>query len=564
MTTTPPRATWREWLGLAVLTLPLLMTATDVSVLFLALPSMAADLAPGSTQLLWILHAGEFLAAGVVLTMGRLGDRIGRRRLLVTGSAVYGLASLTAAYSTSPEMLLIARTVLGLAAATLGPTIMGLLRTMFRDPKEFSVAIAVTMSAFSAGMALGPPLGGVLLEYFWWGSVFLMNIPAAVLLLLTAPLLPRGENEGVGRVDLVSVLLSMAGILAVVFGLQEIADKAGSSDASLWPYAGSVLAGLVLVVVFVRRQSRIAEPLVDLRLFAVPAFTFSLLTVMLMMLVLSGADMLFAQYLQAVLGLSPWHAGLLLIAPAAASVVGGMLPPVLDRWMRPSYAMAGGLFVAAAGAVAMALLVGHAGPYVLIAAATVVALGMGPLFTLSANLMFGAVPERQAGSAAAVNDVGGGLGSALSLAFLGSLSTVVYRMGLDRDAPDEAPEQAVAAAGESIGGATAVAEGLPDAVGRGLLEAAQSAFASGVQIGYAFGGGALVLVAALVLWGLHDARTDTMHTGDDLADPAGPADSADPAGPEDPEGSSDPKDLEGQTDPAGPSDTPEEMVPAER
>lgn len=516
-TDTARRATWRAWLGLAVLTLPVLMTATDMTVLFLALPSIAADLEPGSTQMLWILHADAFLAVGFALTMGRLSERVGARRLLLVGVAVYGVASLAAAFSPTPEALIALRALLGIAAATLMPSIMVLLRLMFPNPRQFSVAVAVTMSAFAAGMAVGPPLGGALLELFWWGAAFLANVPVAVVVLLALPLLPAHRGEESGHVDMVSVVLSLAAIIAVVFGLQEIADTYAGGSAPVWPYVVTVVVGLLLAALFVRRQLRLADPLLDLRLFATPAFTVSLLVLLLMLLALGGTDMLFAQFLQTARGLSPGHAGLLLIGPAVASIVGTALAPVLTRWMRPAYAMAGGLLAAAVGAAAMALLAGSAGLVVLVALVTVIQVALGPLFPLSTNLIVGSAPVERSGSAAAMADVGGGLGNALSLAFMGSLAAVVYRAALRGAAPEDLPDGAVSAAGESVGGATAVADGLSGAAGQELLEAAGAAFTLGVRSAYGVGAVLLVLVAVLALWRLRHARLDD----GDTTEPAG-------------------------------------------
>jgi MFS transporter, DHA2 family, multidrug resistance protein len=512
----PPRATWREWLALALLILPVIMTATDMTVLFLALPSISADLAPGSTQMLWILHIDGFLGVGLALTMGRLAQRFGARRLLLTAVTVYGLASLAAALSVAPEMLIGMRAVMGMAAAALMPSIMVLLRHMFAQPRQFSMAVAVTMTSFSAGMAVGPPLGGVLLEFFWWGAVFLVNVPVAAVVLLATPLLPVVSGEEAGRVDMVSVALSLAAIVAVVFGLQEIADaQASGSGAATWPYLLAIIAGLVLGALFVRRQLRLRDPLLDLRIFATRAFTVSVLAFLLMLLAYGGTDMLLAQYLQTVVGLSPGHAGLLLIAPAVASIITGMLAPAMTRLVRPAFVMAIGLALSAASGGAIALLAGHAGPVTLVALHAVIALALGPMFALLPGLIVGTAPVRHAGPAAAVSDVGGGLGNSLSLAFHGTLVAVVYRLWLDRTAPQDTPEQATRAAGESIGGAEAVAEGLEGAAGRGLLDAAHTSYTLGVQIGYAAGAGLLVVVAVLVAVLLRHASLDTTSSDDE-------------------------------------------------
>ncbi|GAA1459896.1 MFS transporter [Nocardiopsis exhalans] len=511
----PQRATWRAWLALAVMTLPLVMAATDMTVLFMALPAIAADLAPGSTQMLWILHVGEFLAVSLVLTMGWLGSKIGRRRLLMSGVAVYGTASLVAAFAPTPEVLIAMRALMGMAAATMTPSILGMLRVVFTDARQFSVAVAVVMSSFSAGMALGPPLGGVVLEHFSWGAVFLINVPVAVLLLVSAPLLPGHRERVEGSVDLLSVLLSMGAIISVIFGLQEIADRGASgAEGPVWPYLIPVAVGLVLGTLFVRRQLRLPEPLMDMRLFAVPAFAVSLGAMLLMLLAYGGADMLLVQYFQSTLGLSPAETGLLMVVPALASIVGGMASPLLIRWMRPSAAMGGGLLVASAAGGAFALLAGQVGALVLIALATVMATALGPLFTLAINLIVVSAPVRKAGSAAAMGDVAGGFGAALSMAFLGSMAAVVYRRGLGGAGLDDLPEPLREEAGESVGGAMGVAEQLPAEEAGQLLDAAFGAFTTAVQFGYGFGALLLAPVGVAVLWLLRHTRLDsTEETG---------------------------------------------------
>ncbi|MFV2195162.1 MFS transporter [Nocardiopsis sp. LOL_012] len=514
VTEIPRTTTWRAWLGLAVLTLPLLMSATDMTVLFLAQPSIAADLAPSSTQLLWILHVASFLQVGTVLTMGWLGSRIGYRRLLVIGVSVYGTASLVAALAWDPVMLIATRALMGVAAASLLPSATSLLRVMFPDPRRFSVAIAVIMSSFSAGMALGPPLGGVLLEYFWWGAVFLINVPFAVVLLLGLPLLPRvgGDTTGaVGRPDLFGALLSVAAVVTVIFGFQEIADhRASASEAPLWPYALSIAVGVALGTAFVRRQLRVPEPLLDLRLFAAPAFTVSLAAMLLMLIGAGGVEMLLSQYLQSVQGLSPGQAGLLLIAPALGSIIGGMLPTLLNRWMRPGSVMGCALLSAGAGAAAMVLALRGGDTVHVIVCAVVVALALGPMFTLGYNLVIASAPVRGTGSAAAMGDVAGGLGTALGLALLGSLAAVVYRQRLADGASADVPPEALGRAGESIGGATAVADSLTGTAAAELLEAARSAFSAAVQAGYGVTALILLPLGVVVLWTLRHVRLDEL------------------------------------------------------
>ncbi|HZA25693.1 MAG TPA: MFS transporter, partial [Dehalococcoidia bacterium] len=195
-----PRATRREWIGLGVLAIACVLYAMDLTVLHLAVPSLSADLQPSSVQLLWIIDVYGFLVGGSLITMGTLGDRIGRRKLLLIGAAAFGVASVMAAFSTSAEMLIAARALMGVAGATLAPSTLSLIFSMFRDPRQRSVAIGVWISGFSAGAAIGPVVGGVLLEFFWWGSVFLLALPVMALLLALGPrVLPEFRDPQAGR-----------------------------------------------------------------------------------------------------------------------------------------------------------------------------------------------------------------------------------------------------------------------------------------------------------------------------------------------------------------------------
>src|SRR5262245_38932454 len=220
-----PRATRREWVGLAVLALPCLLYSMDLTVLNLAVPHLSADLEPSGAQLLWIVDIYGFLVAGSLMTMGTLGDRIGRRRLLLTGAAAFGAASVLAAFSFTAAMLIAARAILGVASATLAPSTLSLIRNMFLDPRERTVAMGVWIASFSAGGALGPLLGGFLLEHFWWGSVFLVNVPVMLLLLALGPwLLPEYRDPHPGRLDAFSAVLSLVAVLAVIYGIKRIAE----------------------------------------------------------------------------------------------------------------------------------------------------------------------------------------------------------------------------------------------------------------------------------------------------------------------------------------------------
>src|SRR5262245_9572207 len=339
------RATRREWVGLAVLALPCALYAMDLTVLHLAVPQLSKELAPSATELLWIVDVYGFLVAGSLITMGTLGDRVGRRRMLLFGAAAFAAASVLAAFSTSAGMLIATRALLGIAGATVAPSTMSLIRNMFRDPKEFTTAVGIWISSYSAGAAVGPLLGGVLLEYFWWGSVFLLAVPVMGLVLLLGPLLlPEYRDAAAGRPDPPSTVLAVGAVLTPVYGLKQAAVE------GLGPLAAaSVVAGLVLAALFVRRQRVLADPLVDLSLFANRSFTSGLALYTLSILTVFGAFLFVPQYLQLVRGLSPLQAGLWSLPWALAFVVGSMATPRLAGRLPRAPLIAGGLVLAAVG-----------------------------------------------------------------------------------------------------------------------------------------------------------------------------------------------------------------------
>ncbi|GAB2559310.1 MFS transporter [Gracilibacillus alcaliphilus] len=484
------QATWREWLGVGVLSLAAFMLSSDMTILFLAMPSIAADLAPSATQMLWIIHIGELLAVGFVLTMGRLGDKIGRRRLLIIGISIYGLGSLLAAFTTAAWMLIVVRAFLGIAAATVMPSTMSLLRNMFFDPKQFSVAIAINLSALSAGMALGPPIGGLLLDHFWWGAVFLVNVPIAIGLLAISPLLPEYRNKDGKRLDVVSVMLSSLGLVSLIFGLQEMA-----SNGFNMLYGGSIVIGIVAGIFFIRRQMNSEAPLLDMRMFRITTFNISLITLMLILLATGGAEMFFAQHLQAVVGLTPTEAGFLLIIPALLSMAGTLISPVLTRWMRPAYAMVLSLLIAVSGALLITLTAHEAGGMILIIGASLLAFGRGPTMTIASEQIISSVPQEQAGSASGMSDVSSGLGYALSIALVGSFGMIVYRGALASSLPYEVSTEIANKAMESIGVAVAVAEGFPE-----MLQAVQSSFTVAFQAVYGVAAIGLLVLIIIIVW----------------------------------------------------------------
>jgi DHA2 family multidrug resistance protein-like MFS transporter len=430
--------------------------------------------------------------------MGTLGDRIGRRRLLLTGAAAFSVASVLAAFSTSAERLIASRALMGIAGATLAPSTLALIFGMFRDPRQRAVAVGVWVSAFSAGGAVGPLLGGALLERFWWGSVFLLALPVMALLLALGPrVLPESRDPAAGRLDLPSAALSLAAVLAVIYGLKEVAqDGLGPRPAV------AVLAGLAFGAVFGRRQLTLADPMIDLRLFRRPAFSAALATYLLGIFVVFGYFLFIPQYLQLVLGLSPLRAGLVTVPPMGAFIVGSQLAPRLARRVRPASLMGAGLALAALALTALASDGGPPDVALLVAVGVVTSLGTAPVFTLTQELIVGSAPPERAGAAAAIAETGAELGGALGIAVLGSVGTAVYRSALAGRLPPGVPTAAAEAARATLGAAVRVADQLPDPLGPALLAVAGDAFVQGLHLAAGISAavaGAAALTAVILL-----------------------------------------------------------------
>lgn len=491
----------REWIGLAVIALPCALYSMDLTVLDLAVPSLSADLRPSSTQLLWIIDVYGFVVAGSLVTMGTLGDRIGRRRLLLIGAAAFGVASVLAAFSRSAGMLIASRALLGFAGATLAPSTLSLIRNMFLEPRQRAVAIGVWTCSFSAGAVIGPALGGVLLQHFWWGSVFLMSVPMMALLLVLGPkLLPEYRDPGAGRPDLPSAILSLTAVLGVIYGIKQIA----AHGVHLVP-ALSIGAGSMLGLAFVRRQRKLADPLIDLRLFRAPGFVASLVTYMLTTFVVFGAYVFIAQYLQLVLGLSPLKAGLWSVPFASGFVVGSIVSPLIARRVRPALVMGVGLVVAAVAFAGLARVDGTSGLAIVVASTVALSLGLSPVFTLANDMIIGIAPPERAGAAAAISETCSELGGALGIAILGSIGTAMYRGAMAGSAVEGIPPDAIEAARDTLGGAVAAAGELAGS-GAALLEMARKAFTSGLQVAAITSAFVVMGAAVLVTVSLRRAR----------------------------------------------------------
>ncbi|MEU9838988.1 MFS transporter [Actinomadura sp. NPDC048032] len=414
----------RAWLGLLVVLGPVLLVSMDGSILFLAMPRISGALAPTAEQALWILDVYGFAVGSLLIAFGNLGDRYGRLRLLMIGTAVFGLASAAAAFAPDAGLLIAARALMGVAGATLLPSALAVVSELFADPRRRAQAIGIFAAAFAAGFAIGPVLGGVLLESFWWGSVFLVNLPVVAVFLVLAPVL-LGEVRATrpGRVDVTSVVTSAAGLLLAIYALKRVAAE----GLSLLPVLAA-LTGAVLLVWFATRQRRLRQPLMDFSLFGDRTFTVAIVTGLLPLAAWSATAYLAGVYLQSVLGLAVLHAALLALPGAAVLTITCIITPaVVDRIGKRTTLLVCHLSIAA-GLLLLLPTTVHGGAGWYIASTVVAGLGYGLSFALVADTAVGAVPPERAGAAGAIAETSNEIGNALGIALLGSLAALVFRL----------------------------------------------------------------------------------------------------------------------------------------
>jgi len=420
-----PKATKKEWFGLAVIALPCILYSMDLTVLNLAVPKLSAALNPTSTQLLWIVDIYGFLLAGMLITMGTLGDRIGRRKLLMIGAAFFGLASLLASFSKTPETLIAARALLGLAGATLAPSTLSLIRNMFLDENERTTAIAIWITSFSLGGAIGPVAGGILLQYYWWGSVFLIAIPVMILLLILGPLLlPEYKNPQPGKVDIMSSVLSLFTVLSFIYGVKSL-----SQHGLTWVALTSIGISILLGFLFIRRQHHLRIPFLDLSLFKTPAFSASLTIYLFSTFVLFASFFFISQYLQLVLNLTPITAGLWTLPSFVCFVLGSMVTPRLINKFPPKYLIIAGLLSAALGFILLTQLgIEKSNLSLIVVSISLTSIGIAPVFTLATDMVIGSAPPESAGMASSFSETASELGGALGIAILGSIANYIFRL----------------------------------------------------------------------------------------------------------------------------------------
>jgi MFS transporter, DHA2 family, multidrug resistance protein len=470
------RAGRKEWLGLGLLVLPSLLLFMMLTILFLAIPHIAADLHPSGTQMLWIVDIYGFLMAGFLVAMGTLGDRVGRRLLFTAGSAVFAVVSLVAAGTDDPGMMIVWRAVLGVAAAAVMPATLGLIFSMFLDARQRGVAIGAWAASISVGVALGPLLSGLLLEVSTWRATFLVAVPVMAVVAIGAPfVLPEHRDAGAGRLDLLSVGLLLATLLPLVYGVKTLAK-----DDSLVVALGAVAVGVAFGIWFVRRQLRSATPLLDVRLFANRTVSGALAVYVLAALAMGGTYLMCTQYLQLVAGLSPLRTGLAIL-PAALVLVGvSLYTPILARTVRPGHIIAGGLAVQVVGYAMLAFVDSASGLPLMIAGFIVLYPAVSPAMALTTGLVVGSVPPEKAGAASGLSTTANDLGLSLGVALIGSIGVAAYRSDVDlRGVPADIADTAR----ESLDSAVAVARDLPPDLASAVLEPARAAFTGGLNLG---------------------------------------------------------------------------------
>jgi len=495
-----PRAGRRAWFALAVLMLPVLLVSVDNTVLNFALPAISSALTPTGTQLLWIVDIYPLVLAGLLVSMGSLGDRIGRRRLLLIGSIGFGVVSVAAAFAPSAELLIAARAALGFFGAMLMPSTLSLLRNIFLDRDQRRFAIAVWASGFAAGSALGPIVGGIILEHFAWGAVFLLAVPVLLPLVVLAPfLIPESKDPNPGRIDVLSILLILLTMTPLVFSIKHLAE-AGFDLLTVV----SMVVGVVSGVLFIRRQLRLEHPLLDLSLFRRASFSGAVVINLLSVTALVGGLFFVSQHLQLVLGLQPLDAGLVLLPGLIVMIIAGLVIVPISKRVRPGIVVPIALVVSAVGYASIAITGGDVSALGIGLAFVALGLGIGSAETVSNELVIASAPPEKAGAASGVSETAYELGAVLGTATLGTVLTASYRSTVVL--PDGLTAAQQQAAGETLGGAANVAEQLPGDLAGALMDSARHAFDSGVGVAAWIGVGLIVAAMLVAAIGLRRVR----------------------------------------------------------
>jgi MFS transporter, DHA2 family, multidrug resistance protein len=484
------RASRKAWISLAVLALPTLLVSMDATVTYLALPALSKALKPSASELLWITDIYIFMEGGFLIIMGALGDRVGRKRLLMIGFFAFAAASVLAAFANTPMLLIAARALLGITGAIILPCTLSLIRSLFNDARQRTVAFGIYTACYSGGTMLGPLLGGILLSNFWWGSVFLISVPLMFIFMVASLWLPEYKDPDAKQFSLPSALLLMAGVLSMIYGVKQIAESGYLEASSVL----IVVTGILVTGIFVYIQRRVSNPLVNLSLFRIPVFSVTLTALFVVLFSWSGLYLYVAQYLQLVLDFSPMVAGLLTLMPAAISMVGCMLSPQILRWFSRTFTIISGHVIMIIGAIILTQLDEASPIAVVLLASTCISMGCGFVVSLGIDMVVSSAPAEQAGAASGLSESSTTFGSAFGVALLGSIGTAVYRGKMSSVTLTDAPGEEVKS---TLAGAVAYAH---ESGNVELAQTAKAAFVSSFHSASVVGGVAVVIMAIVFLW----------------------------------------------------------------
>lgn len=460
-----PKATARSWIGLAVLVLPLLLITIDGTVLILGLPAISAELSPTGIEQLWMIDVYSLVLASLLVAMSTVGDRFGRRRSLLIGAVVFTIASVIGALATSPWMLIGARALLGVGGAIMMPSTLSLVRNMFLDRQQRRYAMAVWAAMASVGAAVGPIVGGWVIETFSWQAAFLMNIPVMVLLLILGSwLLPESRNPALHKIDLPSLALSFVGMIGTVYAIKTLT---GGKDVPLG--IAALIVGLFAILLFVRRQLTLTTPLLEVRLFSVRYFRGAVVGDLLSIFAMVGALVALVQHLQLVLGLNSFQASLWLIPQAVLAATAAFLAAVLVKRFLAAHVVSVGLLIAAVGFGLTIFLSPTSSPALIATSLALVSLGAGMGLALSNDIIMSSVKPERAGQAAATSETAYEIGTTLGTAVLGGVLVAWYG-------------RAVTAGTEALNLPAPLAERASSTMAEALLVAAETGGSTGVSI----------------------------------------------------------------------------------